>query len=103
MAKVRQELFENKPPEMAAAAVEGVQALFAGLKEVGGAVWDGAKPMFDHGRSEAAAALFSGAGYVMYQRGTAGIEQGQDQPLHGPDLKQPEVPLPEIERGGMEM
>jgi hypothetical protein len=49
------------------------------LKEVGGQMWDAAKPMFDHGRTEIAAALFAGHAHVMYMRGEAGIEQGQDQ------------------------
>jgi len=61
-------------------------------------------PLFAHGRTELAAALFSGSGYVMYQRGQSGVEQGQDQPLHGPEVeqKQPEVKL-EQDRGGMSM
>jgi hypothetical protein len=103
MAKVKQDLFENKPQATTEPSAERIRALFAGIKEVGGAVWDGMAPMVNHGRSEAAAALFNGNAYVMYQRGTAGVEQGQDQPLHGPDVKQPEVQQPEIERDGLGM
>ncbi len=36
------------------------------------------RPMFDHGRTEAAAALFAGHAHVMYMKGPEGNEQGQD-------------------------
>lgn len=106
MAKVPKELFQPKSMGATEAALEGIKegvsALLSTAKDVGGAVWDGAKPLFDHGRSEAAACLFggNGSGYVMYQRGVQGIEQGQDQPLHGPEVQPPEI---EQERGGMSM
>jgi hypothetical protein len=55
------------------------------------------KPMFDHGRTEAAAALFAGHGHVMY--GHDSVEQGKDQ------IQPPEVSkTPEIEQSnGREM
>ena len=56
------------------------------IKEIGGQMWDSAKTMFDHGRTELAAALFSGHGHVMYMHGQEGIEQGQDQVL--PEVQQ---------------
>jgi hypothetical protein len=59
------------------------------LKEIGGQVWDGAKPMFDHGRTELAAALFSGHGYVMYMRdGKEGVEQTQNHKQESPEVQQ---------------
>ena len=103
MAKVSQELFEGKSMGFTEAAREGVKEAALGFlsaaREVGGSIWDGAAPMFNHGRTEMAAALFSGQPYVLYQRGVSGIEQGQDQPLHGPDIK-PEM---QQERDGMSM
>ncbi|AWM40137.1 hypothetical protein GobsT_14320 [Gemmata obscuriglobus] len=42
-----------------------------------GKAWDVAQPAFDHGRSEAAAALFSGSAYVMYQRSAPGPEDAK--------------------------
>jgi hypothetical protein len=88
------------------AAQEGLSVAFKGLIEGLGQVWDGAKPAFDHGRTEAAAALFSGHGHVMYMKGQEGIEQGQDQaPDHGlppiEAVKQPETL--QQERGGIEI
>ncbi len=40
--------------------LDGIKEAASTLKDIGGQIWDGAKPMFDHGRTEAAAALFSG-------------------------------------------
>jgi hypothetical protein len=47
---------------------EGVKLGVSGFLSGMGQVWDAAKPFFDHGRSEAAAALFNANPYVMYQR-----------------------------------
>ena len=66
-------------------------SLAASLKEIGGQFWDGVKPMFDHGRTELAAALFSGHAHVMYMRGQEGIEQGQDQIQSPEQTQQKEV------------
>ena len=89
--------------------VKGAAAVFLStMKEVGGAMWDGAKPAFDHGRTEAAAALFHDAdGHVMYMRGAQGVEQGQDKaPEHGSPAieaaQQPELQK-EQDRGGLGM
>jgi hypothetical protein len=80
----------------------------AGVRDGLGQLWDAAKPAFDHGRTEAAAALFHGAsGHVMYMRGQDGVEQGQDQPSHGlfepPQhglpVEPPQQPEPEQDRG----
>jgi hypothetical protein len=109
MSKAADQFFANvKQPEQSMGAIEavkeGVTAFLSQMKEMGGEAWDAAKPAFDHGRTEAAAALFNGSsGHVMYMRGTQGVEQGQDQaPDHGlvEPMKQPEV---EQDRGGMGM
>ena len=52
-------------------------------------MWDGAKPMFDHGRTELAAALISGHGYVMYMRDQKeGVEQTQNHTQEPPEVQQ---------------
>jgi hypothetical protein len=53
------------------------------LKEAGGQAWDASKPMFDHGRTELAAAVFSGHGHVMYMHSDNEVEQ----PHHGLEHK----------------
>lgn len=57
-------------------------SLLETIREAGGQLWDLMKPMFDHGRTEAAAALFAGHAHVMYMNGQKGVEQGQDQVQH---------------------
>ena len=47
-------------------------------REIGGKIWDIAKPLFDHGRAEIAAALFSGHAHVMYMKGE-GVEKAPQQ------------------------
>jgi hypothetical protein len=57
-------------------------------REVFGEIWDAAKPMFDHGRSELAAAIFAGHAHVMYMHN----DKDQEQPQHGlPSEPQKEV------------
>jgi hypothetical protein len=66
------------------------------IREAAGQLWDAAKPMFDHGRAEVAAALFSGNAHVVY--GWGGNEQQH--------VQQPEVPAapePQRENEGREM
>ena len=58
------------------------------LKEIGGQMWDAAKPMFDHGRTELAAALFAGHGHVMYMHNQDGVEQTQNQSQELPEVQQ---------------
>lgn len=58
------------------------------LKEAGGRMWDAAKPMFDHGRTELAAALFAGHGHVMYMHNERGVEQSQQQAPEPPEVQQ---------------
>ncbi len=75
--------------------VETIREAAASLKEVGGQLWDASKPMFDHGRTEAAAALFIGNAHVMYMKAPEGVEQGQEQVKDEPQQQQ--------EQGGREM
>jgi hypothetical protein len=59
------------------------------IREAAAQLWDAAKPMFDHGRAEVAAALFSGNAHVVYGWGGSGQQQ----------VQQPEVPnTPEVQR-----
>jgi hypothetical protein len=52
-------------------------------------MWDAAKPMFDHGRTELAAALFTGHSYVMYMRdGKERVDQPQKQNQERPEVQQ---------------
>jgi hypothetical protein len=51
--------------------------ILATAREIGGQLWDNAKPMFDHGRTEAVAALFAGHAHVMYMHNEKGVEQDQ--------------------------
>jgi len=79
MSKDTQRFFEQLKSGEQPTLIEGIKVAAFLMKDIGGQVWDGMKPMFDHGRTEIAAALFSGHGHVMYMRGQEGIEQGQDQ------------------------
>lgn len=76
---------------------EQIKGGAASLKDIGGKLWESALPLFNHGRTEAAAALFSGSAHVMYMKGQDGVMQGQDQVLD--QTKE----TPEIEREGREM
>lgn len=66
-------------------------SLLETIREAGGQIWDSMKPMFDHGRTEAAAALFAGHAHVMYMNGQEGVEQGQDQVPSLEAAKTPEI------------
>lgn len=61
------------------------------IREAGGQLWDFMKPMFDHGRTEAAAALFAGHAHVMYMKNQKGNDQGQDQAQPPEAEKTPEI------------
>jgi hypothetical protein len=86
-----EELKDGQQPSL----LENIREAAVSLKEIGGQLWDGMKPMFDHGRTEAAAALFAGHAHVMYMRGQDGVDQGRDQGKDEPQQQQ--------ERGGREM
>jgi hypothetical protein len=100
MSKQTQQFFEQLKGGQEPSLVETVKEAAASLKEIGGQLWDGMKPMFDHGRTEAAAALFSGHGHVLYMKGQEGVEQGQDQ-VQSPDVGKGIEN--EQSRGGIEM
>ena len=68
MSKQTQQFFEQIKSGGQPTLIEGIREASFSMKEIGGQIWDGLKPMFDHGRTEAAAALFSGQGHVMYMR-----------------------------------
>ena len=76
---------------------EALASILGPVRNAAGKVWDELAPAFDHGRSEAAAALFTGSAYVMYQKGPL-QEQGQDQPLHGPAAEAQKELERELER-----
>ncbi len=64
-------------------------SLAQSLQEVGGQIWDAAKPMFDHGRTELAAALFAGHAHVMYMHeGNTHNEQVQSHNQEQPEVQQ---------------
>lgn len=75
--------------------VEAIREAAASLQDIGGQLWDGAKPMFDHGRTEAAAALFIGNAHVMYMKGQEGAAPAQEQVKDEPQQQQ--------EQGGREL
>lgn len=79
MSKQTQQFFEQLKAGQQPGLLETIREAAASMKAIGGQMWDSAKPMFDHGRTEVAAALFSGNAHVMYMKGPKGIEQGQDQ------------------------
>ena len=59
------------------------------VKEIGGQFWDAAKPMFDHGRTELAAALFAGHAHVMYMHNSEpGVEKEQNLTQELPENQQ---------------
>lgn len=72
------------------------------VRQVLGQAWDLVKPAFDHGRSEMAAALFSGSAYVMYQRSEPGLGETKGLSPEGiapeglaPEGSTPDTPAPE--------
>ena len=82
-------------------------ALADRLLDIGGKIWSAAKPAFDHGRDELAAALFTGHTHVLYGH------TGMDQPTQENSNQSPEVDLssrdnhhqsPEVDRDmGLEL
>lgn len=88
MSKQARQFFEQIKDGESPTLVQSIREAAGAAKSMGGQLWDGLKPMFDHGRTELAAALFSGHAHVMYMRGQEGIEQGQDQVPEPPDRQQ---------------
>ena len=81
MSKHTKQLLEQVKNNQPVSFLDAIKEAASSLRDVGGQLWDGMKPMFDHGRAEAAAMLFSEShnGHVMYMKGQSGVEQGQDQ------------------------
>ncbi|QJW93236.1 hypothetical protein [Frigoriglobus tundricola] len=95
MSKKTNAFFEQLKNGEEPGLAESIRDAAASLKEVAGQLWDAAKPMFDHGRTEAAAALFIGNAHVMYMKGADGVEQDQEPGKDEPQQQQ--------EQGGREM
>jgi hypothetical protein len=97
MSKQTQQFFEELKSGQSPSLMERIQQAAEGAKNIAGQMWDGAKPMFDHGRTELAAALFTGQAHVLYMKGQEGPDKGvepvREQAQHGP----------ERERDGREM
>ncbi len=99
MSKETQKLSEIlNPPQQSMGAIEpstsSLSAILSAAKEVGGKIWDEAAPMFDHGKTELAAALFNsnGSAFVMY--GHNGKHDQDHTPDHGlpiEAMKQPDM------------
>lgn len=85
MSKQTQRFFEQLKSGEKPALAEEIREAAGSLKGVGGQMWDGMKPMFDHGRTELAAALFAGHAHVMYMKGQEGVMQGRDQAKETPE------------------
>lgn len=76
-----EQLKQNEAPSLAESVRDAAEA----AKSIGGQLWDGIKPMFDHGRTELAAALFTGHAHVMYMKGNDGVEQEKEQVKESPE------------------
>lgn len=108
MSKQTQQFFEQlkngEPPSLAERIVDAASK----VKGLGGALWEGARPMFDHGRTELAAALFAGHAHVMYMKGEHGqpsaLEQTHDRAQdQAPDQTRDEGRNAPERDGGREM
>jgi hypothetical protein len=97
MSKQTERFFEQLKSSESPSLMERIQQAAEGAKGIAGQMWDGAKPMFDHGRTELAAALFSGHAHVMYMKSQEGHDNGVE------PAKEHVQPEPERERGGREM
>jgi hypothetical protein len=96
MSKQTKQFFEQiksgEPPTL----LETLREAAGTARDIGGQLWDGAKPIFDHGRTELAAALFAGHAHVMYMRGQDGVEHAAKALAH-------EQESPERQSEGREM
>ena len=99
MSKHTQQLFEQLKAGQQPSLIENLREAAGTAKEIGGQLWDSMKPMFDHGRTELAAALFAGHAHVMYMKGQEGNAQSPDQE----QAFYPAKEAPEIHRSGREM
>jgi len=89
MSKKTQQFMEQLKSGEEPSFAESLRDAASSLINIGGAVWESAKPMFDHGRSEIASFLFGDhRGHVMYMRGQEGLgqEQAKEMPEDQRDL-----------------
>ncbi|MGH7173467.1 MAG: hypothetical protein ACRELG_24560 [Gemmataceae bacterium] len=84
-------LDQPEPTGTVEAIKDGVGALLSQLKEMGGEVWDAAKPSFSHGCAELSALLYTGSAHVMYGHTSEHDQQAHDRGLPVEAMKQPEV------------
>jgi len=93
MSKQTREFFEQLKAGEKPSLLENIQDRLS-PSTIGGEVWKELKQQAAHGAHELSAALFNGAGFVMYPR-----QQDHDDPQkgHGQEMQQ------EHDRGGREM
>jgi hypothetical protein len=94
MSKDSREFFEQLKAGQQPSLVESIREAASSLKEIGGKIWDGLTPTFDHGAHEMASALFRGDAFVMYPR-TNQAESQQQEPQQEQQQEQ--------SRGGREL
>ncbi len=78
MSKDSREFFEQLKAGQQPSLVESIREAASALKEIGGKIWDGLTPTFDHGAHEMASALFRGDAFVMYPRTNQAESQQQE-------------------------
>src|SRR5262249_38331830 len=91
MSKRTQDFFEQLKAGEQPSLAESIRNAGATLKDLGGQLWDAGKPMFDPGRTEAAAALFAGHGHVMNMDRQEANSQEQEQTQSADLVQQKEV------------
>jgi hypothetical protein len=94
MSKESRAFFEQLKAGQEPSLVESIREAASSLKEIGGKIWDGLTPTFDHGAHEMASALFRGDAFVMYPRTNQAESQQQEAP---------QEPQQEQSRGGREL
>jgi hypothetical protein len=86
MSKQTRHFMEQVKSGQEPSLAENIKDAASLLKNIGGQVWDEAKPMVDHGRSEIASFLFGDhRGHVVYMRGQEGQGQAQEQAKEMPE------------------
>lgn len=81
MSKRTNQFFEKLKAGEQVTFVDAIKQAASSLRGIGGQIWDGAKPMVDHGRAEMAALLYTGQAHVMYMKGQEG---GEKSPVQEP-------------------
>jgi hypothetical protein len=78
MSKESREFFEQLKAGQQPSLVESIREAMPSLREMGGKIWDGLTPTFEHGAHEMASALFRGDAFVMYPRTNQAESQQQE-------------------------